>query len=50
MSNLPDYIKNTEEGYPYILNWTKVVGPELHPIQMYDIIYDERDLKLRRLI
>jgi hypothetical protein len=33
--------------------WWKVIAPKnarLSPIQRYDLIYDEKDLKIRRLI
>jgi len=42
-----EYLKNTEKGFPKQIFWKKVAGPELDPIQMYDIVYDEYDLKIR---
>lgn len=34
---------------PKILRYKHVVGPELEPIQMYDFIYDDYDLKIRHI-
>lgn len=37
---------------PQRLNWYVVAGPpgaELSPLQAYDLIYDEKDLKIRRM-
>jgi len=30
--------------------WVKIAGPRLPPIQSYDVVFDEKDLKIRKLI
>lgn len=32
-----------------MIRWKIVAGGELHPIQMYDLIYDEYDCKIRQI-
>jgi hypothetical protein len=44
LTNL-DYLYNK----PKIIYWEVVAGPSLHPLQMYDVIYDSHDLKIRKL-
>lgn len=35
---------------PSRINWVIVAGPELEPIQMYDIVFDDHDYKIRQLV
>lgn len=44
-----DYLHFPSQGYPKKIYWKHIVGPELHPIQMYDIIYDDTDWKIRKM-
>lgn len=34
---------------PRKIKWKIVAGPEVHPIQMYDIVFDQLDYKQRQL-
>lgn len=34
---------------PYRINWKIVAGPGLNPIQLYDIVYDQEDFKIRKM-
>ncbi len=40
-----DYLQNK----PKRINWEIVVGPSLHPLQMYDLVFDDIDLKIRKI-
>lgn len=42
-----DYIKNCEKGYPKRLYWKVIAGPPLTFAQQQDLIFDERDYKIR---
>ena len=41
-----DYLKNK----PIRIYWKVVAGGELTPIQRYDVIFDENDLKKRQIL
>lgn len=41
-----DYLKNK----PKRINWVIFAGEELHPLQMYDLVFDEVDMKIRKLV
>lgn len=41
-----DYLKNK----PKRINWVVFAGEELHPLQMYDLVFDEVDMKIRKLV
>lgn len=47
MANLPDYIKTAESPFPKKIFWKVIAGPPLSEIQSYDIVYDEKDLRIR---
>ena len=49
MSNLPDYIKHAEKPFPRKIFWKHIAGPKLTEIQKYDIVYDNYDLKIRKI-
>lgn len=34
---------------PKRINWQAIAGPKAHPIQLYDLVYDEVDFKIRKL-
>lgn len=34
---------------PQRINWQIVAGPEVHSIQMHDVVYDDYDFKIRQL-
>jgi len=34
---------------PIKISWKVVAGGELHPIQMYDIVFDEYDFRIRQM-
>lgn len=34
---------------PKRINWKIIAGSELHPIQMYDVVFDEKDYLDRQL-
>jgi hypothetical protein len=34
---------------PKFIHWKVVAGPELSFYEMYDVIFDEKDLRIRRL-
>lgn len=44
-----------KEGFDYLLNkpkrinWKIVAGEELSKIQMYDLVFDDYDLKIRQI-
>lgn len=40
-----DYLFNQ----PTRINWKIVAGGDLHPIQMYDLVFDEYDYKIRKM-
>ena len=51
MSNLPDYIKHAESPFPRKIYWEIVAGEgPLSDIQSFDIVYDEKDLKIRGIL
>lgn len=41
-----DYLQNK----PKIINWEIIAGGGLHPLQMYDVVYDKVDMKIRGLV
>jgi hypothetical protein len=41
------HIANPDPGFPKRLYFKKVAGPDVHPIQMYDVVFDEMDMKIR---
>lgn len=46
-----DYWKNPEKPYPLQLNWVVVAGERrLSVLEDHDIIFDEYDLKIRRMV
>jgi hypothetical protein len=49
MINLPEYIKIADKPFPIKKTWKIVAGPDLHPIQMFDLIYDQKDLRDRKM-
>lgn len=38
-----NYLQNKSK----IINYEVIAGPRLHPIQMYDVIFDEKDMEIR---
>jgi hypothetical protein len=40
-----EYLQNK----PKYINWKVIAGPKLHFLQMYDVIFDDIDLKIRKL-
>ena len=44
-----DYIKNCEKGYPKRIFWEVIAGPKLTYAQEQDLVFDERDYKIRGL-
>lgn len=34
---------------PHRINWKVVAGGKLHEIQMYDVVFDQLDYKIRQL-
>lgn len=34
---------------PIKVKYVVIAGEELHPVQMYDLVFDETDLKIRQL-
>lgn len=38
------------QNKPKIINWEIIAGPDLHPLQMYDVVYDKVDMKIRGLL
>jgi hypothetical protein len=49
MIRLPDYIKHAEKPYPIKERWKVVAGPKIAEIQMFDLIYDQKDLNDRKM-
>ena len=45
-----NYLKHPAEGFPKKIYWTHVCGPAIAELQMYDVVFDEKDLKIRKLI
>lgn len=46
-----NYWKHPLPGFPKKIYWEKQYGPgKLTQIQEYDLIFDERDLKIRKLV
>ena len=48
-----DYIKNCEKDYPKKIFWKIITGPpdfKLSILQEYDLIFDEHDFKIRKMI
>lgn len=47
----PDYVRFPEKGYPKIVRWKVVTptGAKLDKLQMYDVVFDQKDLKIRKL-
>lgn len=43
------YIKNADKGYPKRIYWTSIAGPKLTYAQESDLLFDERDYKIRQL-
>lgn len=41
------YIHNFKKKY---INWEIIAGGDLHPLQMYDVVYDKVDMKIRGLV
>lgn len=44
-----EYLNNKEK----VIRWQIVAGPpeaRLSPIQTYDVVFDEKDLKLRQMV
>lgn len=43
-------MRNTRFDKPLRINWKVIAGnDDLHPIQMYDIVFDTHDLNIRQL-
>lgn len=37
------------ENKPKRVNYQKLRGPDLHPLQLYDLVYDDKDLRIRQI-
>lgn len=47
-----NYLREHEDGYPKIIYW-KVIAPKgikLNSLMDHDIVFDERDMKIRGLL
>jgi hypothetical protein len=44
-----DYIKNCDKGWPKRVYWTVIAGNKLTYAQESDLLFDERDYKIRGL-
>lgn len=46
-----DYLRYPKEGFPRKIYWEVIAGDRstVSRIQMYDVVFDEKDLKTRKL-
>lgn len=45
-----EYWKHPPKGYPKTIWWEVIAGPkDLSILQEYDLIFDERDLQIRKI-
>ena len=49
MSKYPEYLKYVEPPYPFRIFLKVIAGPTPPPLSLTDVIYDEQDLKIRKM-